>query len=170
MGIDRGRRHATAAYWFAREDGKTKVYQEYCKTDRTPASAAQEIIDFTPKEERRHIRNIFISHDAFAERTDPNTIALQMTAIFMRNGMAQPTKAPKNPIAGALLIYDMLQRCELLIDSSCHKLMECIPMVTRDEEEPRNTVKFEGDDPTKLSNTACKGIMRPWSRQSLRTI
>lgn len=147
MGIDWGRAHATAAYWNAKETGITKTYREYCETERTPKSAAQEIVDVTPEEERKHIDAIFLSHDAFAQRTDPRTIAIQMGEVFRANGMPEPVPAPKDPVGGAVLCYELLRSSEVLIDPSCRKLIECLPLVTRDEDKPESTQEFEGNDP-----------------------
>jgi terminase large subunit-like protein len=147
LGIDWGRTHATACYWNAKENGITKTYREYCETGRTPKSAAQEIVDATPEKERKYIDAIYLSHDAFAERTDPQTIAIQMGEVFRANKMPAPTRAPRNPVAGALLIYELMRCEDILIDRSCRKLIDCLPMVTRDEVKQEDTVKFEGDDP-----------------------
>lgn len=48
-------------------------------------------MDRTPEDEREHIEAIYLSHDAFAERTSPETNALQMGEVFRANGMPEPT-------------------------------------------------------------------------------
>ena len=160
MGIDWGHAHDAACYWNAQGKEKTHCYREYCKPDRSPRALAQELVEATPESERPLIKHIFLSHDAFAERTSIQTIALEMGEVFQANDMPMPTKEAKDPVGGAALLYDMLKNNELEIDPSCHKLIETIPMITRDEDNLEKTVKFEGDDSYDAERIALKNYFQ----------
>jgi hypothetical protein len=147
LGIDWGFGHDAACYWNARDGAKIKTYREMVLAGRSPAALAEEIVARTPADERHRIDAIYLSHDAFAQRTSPETIALQMGEVFSRYGMPQPIQADKDVVGGAALLYELLRSGQWEIDPSCVKLIECLPMVTRDEDDPEKTVKFEGDDP-----------------------
>lgn len=147
LGIDWGFGHDAACMWFAQpEHNLTSVYREFIGSGRSPRALAQEIVDRTSEEERKKIGAIWLSHDAFAERTEVDTIAQQMADVFMANAMPAPVIGGKDPKGAAALIYDMLKGKELAIDPSCVRLIGTIPMITRDEKDIEKTVKFEGDD------------------------
>ena len=102
------------------------------------------------------MKRIYLSHDAFAKRTEQDTIADQMAEVFRANGMPYPVPASKDPMGRATLLYDMmgpmdpqtkeLKTPEIVIDPSCRKLIEVLPMVCRDADYPEFPLKFDGDD------------------------
>ena len=156
LGIDWGFGHEAGCMWFAQPEHKlTTVYREFVAAGRSPRALAQEIVDRTPKEERRRVGRIWLSHDAFAQRTEADTIAQQMGQVFEANGLPSPTLGGKDPKGAATLIYDMLKTNELSIDPSCVRLIGTIPMITRDEDDLEKTVKFEGDD---AYDALCNGL------------
>lgn len=163
LGVDWGFAHDAACYWNARTPSKTALYREYCAAGRSPKALAQEIVDRTPKDERKRIDAIYLSHDAFAERTSPDTIALQMGEVFKANGMPLPSKEDRDPVGGAALMYELFKANEIAIDPVCVKLIEVLPMVTRDEDEREKTVKFEGDDAFDAARIGLKMRFRPRS-------
>lgn len=147
VGIDWGFGHNSAAHWFAQpEHRKTATYREFVANGRSPRALAQEICDRTPEDERKRIETIYLSHDAFAQRTEQKTISDQMGEVFKANHLPFPTMASKDVVGGATLIYDMLKNDEIAIDPCCVNLIETLPMITRDEDDLEKTVKFDGDD------------------------
>jgi hypothetical protein len=60
--------------------------------------------------------------------------------------MPEPTQADKDVAGGAMLLYELLRSDQWQIDPSCEALIECLPMVTRDEDEWEKPIKFDGDD------------------------
>lgn len=161
IGIDWGFGHDSTAHWNARTGRQTYAYRELAANKRPPRVLAQEIVEATPREERSSIDAIYLSHDAFAQRTSPETIALQMGEIFTQNGMPEPTMEDRDPVGGAALMYEMLRNGELIIDPGCKQLIEVIPMITRDEEQKEKTVKFEGDDAFDSERIALKMRFAP---------
>ena len=164
LGIDWGRTHNAVCLWNAQVERATKTYREMAVAGRSPKALAQEIVDRTPEEERKHIDAIYLSHDAFAERTSPDTIALQMGEVFRQNGMPQPTQADKDVAGGAMLLYELLRSDQWQIDPSCEALIECLPMVTRDEDEWEKPIKFDGDDAFEAARYSLKmrlGAVQP---------
>lgn len=148
LGIDWGFGHEAACMWFGKPEYKlTSVYREFVAAGRSPRALAQEIVDRTPQIERKRIERIWLSHDAFAQRTEADTVAEQMADVFRAAGMPSPSVGGKDPKGAATLIYDMLRADEIAIDPNCVRLIGCIPMISRDEDDKEKTVKFEGDDP-----------------------
>jgi len=146
LGIDWGFAHDSGCHWMARTGEKTAIYREFVRSGLSPKTLAQAIVEETPKDEREKITAIYLSHDAFAEKTSHDTIALQMGEVFRANGMPMPAREDRDPVGGAALMYQLFKDNLLEIAPECRKLIETIPMVTRDEDEPEKTVKFEGDD------------------------
>jgi hypothetical protein len=157
LGIDWGFAHESVCLWAAQiGERMTGLYREFAGTGRSPKSLAQEIVDRTPAEERKLVKHIFLSHDAFARRTEQDTIADQMAEVFRLGGMPYPEMATKDVVGRATLLYDMLgpmdpstrefRAPEIAIDPACKRLIETLPMVCRDPDRPEFPLKFEGDD------------------------
>jgi hypothetical protein len=168
IGIDWGFAHLSACYWASQIEieragreplRKLAYYREFCESGRSPRALAQEIVDRTPQEERPQVKHIFLSHDAFAKRTESDTIADQMAEVFRMNGMPYPEMASMDPKGRAALLYDLMgpqitgtqppeyRTPEIVIDPSCRKLIEVLPSVCRDKMDPEKSLKFDGDDP-----------------------
>ena len=148
IGIDWGFAHEAACYWNSQVQAKlTAVYREWCGAGRSPRALAQEIIDRTPEAEREHVKAIWLSHDAFSKRDEHDSVAQQMGEVFTKAKLPFPISGGRDRVGRAALIYDMLRHDELVIDPKCVRLIECLPMLTRDEDNPEDTVKFGGDDP-----------------------
>ena len=158
IGIDWGFAHLSAAYWGSQiRERLFACYREFCGSGRSPRALAQEIVDRTPPEERPQIKHIYLSHDAFAQRTEQDTIADQMAQVFRQASMPYPEQASKDPMGRAALLYDLMgpidpllmqpKQTEIVIDPSCTKLIGTLPMVCRDPNYPEKPLKFEGDDP-----------------------
>ena len=157
IGIDWGFAHDSVAHWCSQlGERMTGFYREFYGTGRSPRSLAQEIVDRTPTDERPQVKHIFLSHDAFSKRDERDTIADQMAEVFRGAGMPYPEMATKDVVGRAALLYDMLgpmdpasqqmKPTEIVIDPSCKKLIETIPMVCRDQDHPERPLKFDGDD------------------------
>ena len=160
LGIDWGFAHLATCYWASQLSQQTTgFYREYCAAGHSPKALAQEIVDRTPGPERAMVKHIFLSHDAFAQRTEVDTISEQMGQVFRANGMPYPEMASKDPKGRAALLYDMMgppipgtepvqfREAQIAIDPGCKHLIETIPMVCRDQNDPEKPLKFEGDDP-----------------------
>lgn len=161
LGIDWGRTHNAVCLWNAQDGAISKTYREMAVSGRSPKELAQGIVDRTTEDERKRVDAIYLSHDAFAERTSPDTVALQMGEVFRQYGMPEPTQADKDVAGGAALLYELLRSCQWQIDPSCESLIECLPMVTRDEEQWEKPIKFEGDDAYEAARYSLKMRLSP---------
>lgn len=116
-------------------------------------------MDRTPEDEREHIEAIYLSHDAFAERTPVKRTpcrwercSAQMECRSQRQSTRMLLAALRystnffGPVTGRSLLHA--------------KLIECLPMVTRDEEPWEKPVKSDGDDPYEAARYALKMRLR----------
>jgi hypothetical protein len=148
IGIDWGFAHPSAIYWAAQLTPKvTGVYRELSPKGLSPKALAQEIVEHTPEEERPYVKAIGLSHDAFSVREGRDSIAAQMAEVFHQARLPYPVKAGKDVAGVAARTYEMFRQDELVIDPSCRDLIRVLPMISRREDEPEATEKFEGDDP-----------------------
>jgi hypothetical protein len=146
LGIDWGFQHPCSCHWFARAGIVTKIYRERMSNHHSARAQAQEIVDAMDRDERKLIDAIYLSPDAFQRRSEQDSFAAQMGEIFQENGMPYPTEADNNRKHGAQAMYEGFKANELEIDPSCKGLIETIPMITTDEDDPEEIVKFDGDD------------------------
>jgi hypothetical protein len=93
-----------------------------------------------------------------------------MGAIFTANGMPYPTEADNDRKHGAQAMYELMKSGDLEIDPTCDGrsmkpkgigLIEVIPMVTTEEDDPEEIEKFDGDDAWDAARYLIKSRMRP---------
>jgi hypothetical protein len=171
ISIDWGRAHDSAVYWHAQDANTTKTYREFIRAgtdsvrkasrDSTTVDGsfgaralAQEIVDrsilYTQPDGTRvfePIEAVYLSPDAYAKKTDENTVAEQINQVFRDNHWTvQCTSADNDRKGGWALMADMLEHDDWLICADCTLLISTLPMLTKDEEDPEDCVKFDGDD------------------------
>lgn len=161
LGIDWGFQHPLACYWFARVGDVTKVYRERVDNLHSARAQAQEIVDQTPDDERKLIDHIYLSPDAFQHKSEQLSFAELMGQVFVANRMPYPEPADDDRQHGAQCMYDLMKYDQLEIDPSCKQLIECIPMVCTEEDDPEEIEKFDGDDPWDACRYGLKSRMRP---------
>jgi phage terminase large subunit len=150
ISIDWGFNHDSAVYWWAQDGEITKTYRERVISGYGPRALAQDIIDKTDMfdgEELGEIDAIYISPDTRANREGKDTIADQLGKIFTAVGMPRPRIADDDRVSGFMLMHEMLHYNRWAIGKNCPKLIENIPMFSRDDKNPEDCVKFLGDDP-----------------------
>jgi len=162
LGIDWGFQHPCVCHWMARVGPTTKIYREALSNHHSARAQAQEIVDRTPEEERKQMDAIYLSPDAFQRRSEQDSFADMMGQVFRSNGMPYPTPADDDRQHGAQCMYDLMKSNELEIDPSCTHLIDVIPMITTDEDDPEEIEKFDGDDAWDSARYGLK------SRQSAR--
>jgi hypothetical protein len=143
-GSQRRDREAILASWLPSEARRIVTYREYVRNGLSPRMLAQAIIDQTNSEK---IEEIYLSPDAFAQRTSEASIAEQLGDVLQQNGLPRPTPADDDRIGGWQLMYQLLERDAWLITDNCSKLMECLPHLVRDDRRVEDIRKVEGDDP-----------------------
>lgn len=161
LGIDWGFQHPMSCHWLSRKDRVTSIYREQVSNLHSARAQAQEIVDRTPLDERKLIDAIYLSPDAFQHRSEQDSFAEQMGEVFTRNGFPYPTEADDNRPHGAQAMYEGFQSNELVIDPSCVKLIETIPMMCSAEDDPEEIEKFDGDDAWDSARYGYKSRQRP---------
>jgi hypothetical protein len=143
IGLDFGFGHASAAYWCASDtSGRVFVYRELVRRRLTPQQLGEELRDRTGSES---IGVVYLSHDAFAQRTSVRTIADELHDAT--GPLPFPTMADRDRIGGAVLIYSLLRERRLCISHSCSRLIEVMPTLIHDPNNTDDVLKVDGDDP-----------------------
>jgi phage terminase large subunit len=159
IGIDWGFKHNAAAYWNAKvHDSLTATYREFVGNNLSPKQLAERIIELNGSDE---IASIWLSPDAFAHRTDTDSIADQMSAVFKAHGLPACSPANDDRVGGWALMYDMLRSGHWVIGSNCTELIKTLPMLSRDENKVEDCVKFEGDDAADAARYGLRSYYRP---------
>ena len=162
ISIDWGFQHPSAVYWHSADVAGDKwrmaglahtaepphsrvlTYREFVQNGLSPRMLGQAIVERTGREE---IRDVYLSPDAFARRTSEASIAEQLGDVLVQNGLPRPVPADDDRIGGWQLMYQMLERDAWVIAENCGKLIECLPMLVRDQKRVEDIRKVEGDDP-----------------------
>ena len=164
ISIDWGFEHPSAVYWhFARPDGVTVTYREFVQNRLSPrmlaAAIAERSVDRTGRGER--IREVYLSPDAFAQRSSDASIAEQLGDGLAAAGLPRPTPADNDRVGGWMLIYQALESDRWLITQNCARLIECLPTLTRDPANVEDVLKREGDDPADAARYGLKSALDP---------
>jgi hypothetical protein len=180
ISIDWGFEHPAAVYWHAApprsgstDDGPAApcvvTYREYVTRRTPPRELAHEIISRSrapdpadPENSRERIDAIYLSPDAFAQRTDEASIADQMGDIFAAAGFPRPIPADNDRVGGWMLMYQMLDAAEWLLTENCIELIRTLPNLVRDTARVEDIEKMDGDDP---ADAARYGLKSRYSRR-----
>jgi len=140
-----GQRDPSAAP-FPRDDNPCRIatYREFVQNGLSPRMLAQAIAE---RSGRENISEVFLSPDAFAHRTSEASIAEQLGDVLVANGLPRPAPADDDRIGGWQLMYQMLESDSWVITENCTKLIECLPLLVRDNHRVEDIRKVEGDDP-----------------------
>ena len=119
------------------------TYRELVQNELSPRMLGQAIAERT---QRERIREIDLSPDAFARRTSEASIAEQLGDVLEQNGLPRPVPATDDRIGGWQLMYQLLERDAWMIADSCPRLIECLPLLVRDDRRVEDVRKMDGDD------------------------
>jgi phage terminase large subunit len=155
IAIDWGFQHDAVALWCAQDGAVTNIYREMVLNRLGPRALAQEIVDRCQNSLEK-IDAIFLSPDAFAQRTSEDSVAEQMRQIFLHNRLPSPQRADDDRIGGWTLMREMLERSELYVSTHCEKLIATLPQMRCDERKVEDCLKFEGDDAADSARYALK--------------
>lgn len=167
---DWGFEHWAAIYWHTMDDhGIVRTYREMCVKHQPPEMLAESIINHSMEMDGSipQFEHFFFSHDAFAQKTDANTIAVRMGKVLSQAGLPQPSNSGRDKLGREQLMYQLLAKriktgeiysddlgqtipateAAWQIADSCPKLIECIPAAPRDEVDVEKIAEFLGDDP-----------------------
>lgn len=147
ISIDWGYKHPTAVYWHTlTDDRRTRTYREFVRSGLDARSLGRQIVEATAeKRERKQIASVFLSPEAFAERTSARTIAEELGDELAAGGLPRPGPADWDRVGGWRLMYQMLRSGDWEISSECVALIRTLPLLTYDEKEAEDCAKI--DDP-----------------------
>jgi hypothetical protein len=147
VSVDWGYIHPSAVYWHCQSDsGTTFTYREFVHDKMTPEDLAFKIVKMSNMKDEK-ITTIYLAPDAFAHRQGPDTIADQMNSVFREAKFTSARPANNDRIGGAMLMYQMLRDGRWVIADHCKGIIECIPMMIRDDKNVEDVMKIDGDDP-----------------------
>jgi hypothetical protein len=170
LGGDWGREHNSAIYWFCMDDDAiTRIYRELVVNHHSPEQLGERMVQMSKGHDNRLESYEFFSfsHDAFAQRTDPNTIAVRIGRVLEAAGLCGPTISTKDKPGREQILYDKLRgrirtskhftkpdgtlgfivEPALQIADTCKELIQTIPRAPRDEDNVEEIAEFLGDDP-----------------------
>ncbi len=164
ISIDWGFEHPSAVYWHAtRNDGVVVTYREFVQNRLSPrmlaAAIAERSVDRLGRAER--IRDVFLSPDAFAQRTADASIAEQLGDGLAAAGLPRPAPADNDRVGGWMLMYQALESDHWLIAENCTRLIENLPTLTRDPANVEDVLKCDGDDPADAARYGLKSALEP---------
>jgi hypothetical protein len=120
------------------------TYREFVQSGLSPRMLAQAIVE---RSGRERISEVFLSPDAFAHRTSEASIAEQLGDVLLSGGLPRPTAADDDRVGGWQLMYQLLESDAWVITENCARLIECLPILVRDERRVEDIRKMDGDDP-----------------------
>jgi hypothetical protein len=120
------------------------TYREFVQNNLSPRMLAQAIAE---RSGRERITDVFLSPDAFAQRTSEASIAEQLGDVLVANGLPRPAPADDDRVGGWQWMYSLLQANAWVISDDCAELIECLPQLVSDERRPEDIRKMDGDDP-----------------------
>jgi hypothetical protein len=150
ISVDWGFQHPSAVYWHcaipAAGQRQTRIvtHREFVQNGLSPRMLGQAIAE---RSGRERISEIFLSPDAFAHRTAEASIAEQLGDVLLAHGLPRPTPADDDRVGGWQFMYQLMENDSWVITENCAKLIECIPLLIRDDRRIEDIRKMDGDDP-----------------------
>lgn len=179
ISIDWGMSHPAAVYWHYQDGDRTVTYREFVThkpkeegKGKTPIELASIIVDMMrdhnkygqpdgPVKEK--ISEIFLSTEVFRDHSwGEHSIPELMGDIFVEAGLPRCTPADNDRVGGWMLMYQLLKEGLWTICDNCERLIETLPMMTRDmEKNPEDCQKVDGDDPPDSARYGLKSKLSP---------
>lgn len=176
IGGDWGFKHSTAVYWFTTGDDA----RSYCFSELiTSGKGAEELAEMIAGQNQNlaielglagyrpnglKIDDFWFSPDAFAQRTDAETVGDQLGKALEAYGLPYCAKAATDRIGGAQLLYNLWKHKSgiepapgepddrapdplLLISDGCQEVINVMPAMIHDPDKQEEVLKMDGDDP-----------------------
>jgi phage terminase large subunit len=180
ISIDWGFSHPAAVYWHYQDGQKTVTYRELVThkpgeqgKGLTPIQLAEKIVGlmadngsvvngkWKPLDEKIH--EIYLSTEVFREHSwGEGSIPELMNDVFLANGLPHCAPADNDRVGGWMLMYQLMQNECWVISEACPRLIETLPMMTRDmEKNPEDCQKVDGDDPPDAARYGLKSKLSP---------
>jgi len=159
LSIDWGFEHPSAVLWHtASPNGTVITYREFVQNHLSPRMLAAAIAERSAGE---RISSVYLSPDAFAQRTADDTIAAQLGRGLELEGLPRPDPADDDRVGGWMLMYELLAQDRWIVTQNCAGLIESLPVLTRDEANIEDVLKYEGDDVADAARYGLKSRMEP---------
>jgi hypothetical protein len=159
ISIDWGFEHPSAVLWHAAApNGSVITYREFVQNHLSPRMLAAAIAERSAGE---RIGAIYLSPDAFAQRTADDTIADQLGQGLAIEHLPRPDPADDERVGGWMLMYELLRTDKWLITRNCEELIESLPNLTRDEANIEDILKTDGDDVADSARYGIKSRLDP---------
>jgi hypothetical protein len=159
ISIDWGFEHPSAVLWHAASPcGTVITYREFVQNHLSPRMLAAAIAERTGGE---RISAVYLSPDAFAQRTADDTIAEQLGRGLEMEHLPRPDPADDERVGGWMLMYELLREDAWIITANCEQLLETLPTLTRDEANVEDVLKCDGDDVADSARYGIKSRMAP---------
>jgi phage terminase large subunit len=161
ISIDWGFEHPSAVLWHsAAPDGAVVTYREFVQNHLSPRMLATAIAERSRGE---RIGAVYLSPDAFAQRTAEDTIADQLGQGLAVEHLPRPDPADDERIGGWMLMYELLRTDKWLITDNCRHLLDSLPILTRDDANIEDIRKVDGDDVADSARYGIKSRLDPRS-------
>jgi len=171
ISIDWGFDHPLVAYWHTQDGHRTFTYREFSCRKTPPGDAAEQICELSKQDGiQEKFAAIYLSPDAWAQRTEHDTIAHQMHKQFKAHGFPTVSMADNDRVGGAMLMYVLLRDGLWTIGNNCTDLIATLPMMQRDEKNVEDVLKMPGDDPYDSARYGIKSRLAPRSRPTMELI
>jgi hypothetical protein len=120
------------------------TYREFVQSGLSPRMLAQAILERSRGE---RVVEVFLSPDAFAHRTAEASIAEQLSDVLVGGGVPRAAAADDDRVGGWQLMYQLMETDAWTITENCARLIECLPLLIRDDRRVEDIRKVDGDDP-----------------------
>ena len=137
---DRGASHESPV---TSRQSRIVTYREFVQNGLSPRMLGQAIAE---RSGRERIGEVFLSPDAFAHRTAEASIAEQLGDVLAANGLPRPAPADDDRVGGWQWMYQLLENDAWVITENCARLIECLPLLVRDDRRVEDIRKMDGDD------------------------
>ncbi len=166
LGWDWGRVHANVVYWMTRAEvrglngeyrSKVVVYREMVERGRDNVwmadavrKASVNLWDGWDEQDRRlekgepeKITACWFSHEKFARQMDNHSPADEMTRLMTARGLPAMIRSTTDRGGSASFLYNLLSRGELVVLDTCTSLIEALPGLMRNEDDPEDVKKAD---------------------------
>jgi hypothetical protein len=157
IGIDWGLAHWSAVYWATKARVRkfigapwrmcTVIYRELVENEKSYDELSDLIVKATPADERPMLKHIYLSPERFARGGDKDpskTIGIQMGLYLHEKGLPMCEKAYDRRADGAVYMFNGFENDEIIILDNCPGLIGALEVVVRDEDNPEDVLKVEG--------------------------
>ena len=137
------------------------IYREKAMWQKTETQTATEVKAAMDKGEQ--LANIFFSHEQFAKKNNPRSVADQYGDELIKFSLPRPTRSDSDREGGWKLAYNLFESGDLLIAGTCPQLIAAIPLWTRDPDHIEDILKTHTieDDFADAFRYGLKGFLAP---------